>query len=85
MNRNPSGLLFSLSYGDRIIVHLNNQKYIYEVRSIDLNTDPEDTWVFRHEDYPWITLVTCRNFDPETNTYLLRTVVRAIQVEISGN
>jgi len=77
--------LHLLSYGDRIIVHLNNQKYIYEVRSIDLNTDPEDTWVFRHEDYPWITLVTCRNFDPETNTYLLRTVVGAIQVEISGN
>jgi LPXTG-site transpeptidase (sortase) family protein len=75
--------LHNLRYGDRIIVHLNNQKYIYEVRSINLETDPKDRRTFHHEDYPWLTLVTCRNFDPETNTYLFRAVVRAVQVEIT--
>jgi LPXTG-site transpeptidase (sortase) family protein len=76
--------LHTLQYGDQIIVHLDDQNYIYEVRS-DQVTSTSDTSAFKHEDYPWLTLITCKDYDAATNTYTHHVVVRAVLIKIDSD
>lgn len=74
--------LADLKYGDQIIIHAWDQEYIYEVREFTQIT-PDDTSVLtKHEDLPWLTLITCKGYDPATGEYRYRYVVRAVQVAI---
>jgi LPXTG-site transpeptidase (sortase) family protein len=73
--------LNQLRYGDEIIVHLAGQSYVYEVRENRI-VSPHDGYVFRHQDYPWLTLVTCRDYDERTNSYRHRVAVGAVLVRI---
>jgi LPXTG-site transpeptidase (sortase) family protein len=74
--------LNTLWFGDQVIVHAWGQEYIYEVRSIK-QVLPEDLGeLLTHEELPWLTLVTCRGFDPGEGTYHWRVLVRAVLVEI---
>ncbi len=75
--------LKSLKYGDRFTIHAFGQTYVYEVR--------ENTWlwswngtasVFKHEEYDWVTLLTCEGYNPLTGSYLFRRMVRAVLVEV---
>jgi len=74
--------LGSLLWGQKIIIHAFGQKYIYEVHSVWWWTKPDDMRPLQHEEYPWLTLITCRGYDEESDTYRWRTVVRAVQVSI---
>ena len=38
--------------------------------------------VFKHEDYDWITLVTCEDYNTGTGLYQYRRMVRAILISI---
>jgi LPXTG-site transpeptidase (sortase) family protein len=78
----PFGKLDTLRYGDRIIVHGWGQQYLYEIRSISVVTPDAVESVIRHEELPWVTLMTCKGYDEEINSYKNRYIVRAIQVEI---
>ena len=84
----PNGLpgpfvdLGKLKYGEKVIIHAYGQKYTFEVRSNEI-VDPDDTSAFRHEEKPWLTLVTCREYDEKTNTYRKRVVVRAVLVSVT--
>ncbi len=78
----PFGKLDTLRYGDQIIVHGWGQQYLYEVRSISIVAPDAVESVIHHEDLPWLTLMTCKGYDEETNSYKNRYIVRAIQVEI---
>jgi LPXTG-site transpeptidase (sortase) family protein len=81
----PFSTLGELQFGDEIIIGAWGQQYIYKVRS-SWSVDPDDTLsVMRHDDYPWLTLLTCRGYDPTKDSYLYRTVVRAIQVDIQNS
>jgi len=73
--------LYKLKFDDQIIVHAYGQKYIFAVRT---NTAvlPNDTSWFKHEEKSWLTLVTCRQYDAKSNTYLQRVVVRAVLVSV---
>ena len=42
-----------------------------------LRVNPDDTSIFKHEANPWLTLVTCEQYDALSGTYLKRLVVRA--------
>jgi LPXTG-site transpeptidase (sortase) family protein len=72
----------NLKYGDRFAIYAFGQTYIYEVR--------ENTWVwgnsvskvFKHEDYDWVTLLTCEGYNSLTGKYLFRRMVRAVLVEV---
>ena len=75
--------LDKLSWGDQIIVHAWDQSYIYEVRSKDDTVSPDDIDVITHEVLPWLTLITCKDFDTENNNYLLRVIVRAVQIQVN--
>ena len=75
--------LGSLGWGKQIIIHAYGQKYIYEVRTVDKWSNPDSTRVIeKHEELPWLTLITCRGYVEETGTYSYRTVVRAVQVKV---
>ena len=73
--------LSKLKFGDRIIVHAYGQKYIFEVQS-NVVVASNDGTVFKHEEKPWLTLVTCQEYDARTNTYKKRVVVRAVLVKV---
>lgn len=84
-NGNP-GLfidLETLKWGDKVLVNAYGQTYEYEVRSIEKHVHPEDTSaIFKPEEFPWLTLITCKGYDPESDSYQWRVVVRAVQTGI---
>jgi LPXTG-site transpeptidase (sortase) family protein len=83
----PSGLpgpfagLGDLFWGDTVLLHSGEQTYVYEVRE-RWTILPTDLSVMKHETLDWITLVTCRSYDPASGTYLRRTVLRAVLVDV---
>jgi LPXTG-site transpeptidase (sortase) family protein len=77
----PFEKLANLKYGQQILIEGWHQRYIYEVREVT-QVNPSDLTVLRHEEYPWLTLIACRDFDPESENYLNRTIVRAILIRI---
>jgi LPXTG-site transpeptidase (sortase) family protein len=82
-NEGPFVHLDTLWYGDQIYIHAWGQLYIYEVRSrLTLSPNSVST-VIRHEDYPWVTLVTCQGYNEKTNSYLYRTVIKAVLMKIN--
>lgn len=74
--------LHDLAWGDQIMVHAWGQTYTYEVRSVLDYVDPEDASSLDHEEYPWLTLITCRGYDQQEDAYHWRLVVRAVQVKV---
>ncbi|NPA31670.1 MAG: sortase, partial [Chloroflexi bacterium] len=70
-----------LMWGDRIVIRAYGQQYIYEVRRVRL-VAPDDLSVLRHEEHDWLTLITCRDYDPRHDTYRQRLVVQAVLVEV---
>ena len=69
----------TLKYGDKIIIYADGQKYTFEVRE-NLVVKPNDTSILKQEEQPWLTLVTCKEYDAKTNTYRKRVAVRAVLI-----
>ena len=74
--------LASLIYGDKVQIHAYGSTFTYEVRSVR-SVSPDDTSVLGHRDAPWITLLTCQDFDPASHAYLRRVAVSAVLVQSS--
>jgi LPXTG-site transpeptidase (sortase) family protein len=81
-NPGPFANIDQLKYGDRFIIHAWNQQFIYEVRETKIIESDDTKDVFKHEDTPWITLLTCRNYDAKTGTYLHHYLVRAVLIQV---
>jgi LPXTG-site transpeptidase (sortase) family protein len=77
----PFVALKSLAWGDEIIIHAFGQRYVYQVRD-NQRVKPDDATVFRHEEKPWVTLVTCQGYDEAKGTYLYRTAIRAVLMRV---
>lgn len=83
----PSGLagpfakLRDIRFGDRILVRAWGSLYTYEVQEAEVAM-PDDPVIFRHEDRPWITLVTCQDYDPLRGEYRRRYIVKAVLVRV---
>jgi LPXTG-site transpeptidase (sortase) family protein len=73
--------LNKLKYGDTIIVHAYGQKYTFAVQTNEI-VSPNDRSVMKHEEKPWLTLITCKDYDEKTRTYKNRVAVRAILVKV---
>lgn len=73
--------LKNLKAGEYIFVESAVYRYIYKVVSNEL-VQPDDTSVLRHEEKPWLTLVTCDTYDEKSGAYLLRVAVRAVLVDV---
>jgi LPXTG-site transpeptidase (sortase) family protein len=73
--------LKNLMYGDEIVIQAYGQRYVYEVRETGKIT-PDSASVFKHSEYPALTLVTCMGYDETSGKYLWRYTARAVQVRI---
>ena len=80
----PFAKLHELKTGDQVIVHAFGQKYIFEVLTNAI-VAPTDRSIMKHEDIPWLTLVTCTDYDAENDTYKNCFIVRAVLVEVEVN
>ncbi|MCD4672361.1 MAG: hypothetical protein K8R77_06845 [Anaerolineaceae bacterium] len=43
---------------------------------------PDDPTPLAHEDFDWLTLITCHDYDPDQQDYASRLVVRAVLVDV---
>ncbi len=78
----PFRYINTLWYGDKFIIHSRGAQYVYEVRSV-LQVGPGNVnALMKHEELPWVTLVTCRGYDTAAGTYEYRVLVRAVLVEV---
>ena len=78
----PFSNLNQLSWGDEVIVHTIGAEYVYAIRSIQAVNPGNTSLITKHEEYSWITLITCQNYNPATGEYDKRLVVRAVLVEV---
>jgi LPXTG-site transpeptidase (sortase) family protein len=72
--------LKNLGVGEFIYIYNSGYRYTYMVESKQF-VEPDDVSVFQHMDDATLTLITCDRFDEESNSYLLRVVVRASLVD----
>ena len=79
----PFADLSKLRFGDQVIVHAFGQRYIYEVRTNYVIT-PEDMSPFKHEEKAWLTLLTCKGYDENNDTYQYRVELRAVLVKVAA-
>lgn len=77
----PFAGLNKLQEGDLIFVHVFGQTQIYKVQIVK-KVQPDDISVLKHQEKPWLTLLTCADYDEKTNMYLSRIVVEAELVEV---
>jgi LPXTG-site transpeptidase (sortase) family protein len=77
----PFVKLDQLLWNDLIIVHLYGQEYVYRVRTNQI-IRPDNSTAFKHEELPWLTLLTCRGYNESTDSYNYRVMVKAVLVEI---
>jgi len=78
----PFVRLGELLWGDEVIIHAFGQRYRYEVREVE-SVRPDDLSVLRHEEYDWVTLITCQGYDEQQDAYRSRMVVRAVLMEVT--
>jgi LPXTG-site transpeptidase (sortase) family protein len=78
----PFANLYTLNWGQQVIVHMDGQKYIYEVRSIR-RVWPEDISVLSHAEYPTLTLITCQGYNQVENSYNYRVAIQAVLVRVA--
>jgi LPXTG-site transpeptidase (sortase) family protein len=69
--------------GDYIFVYQSGYRYTYQISS-NKNVQANDITVLKHEDKATLTLITCDSYDEKTGTYLRRTVVRAVLIDVSA-
>jgi sortase (surface protein transpeptidase) len=43
---------------------------------------PNDSSAFEHKEQPWVTLVTCKDYDIRSGEYLQRLLVQAVLVKV---
>ena len=79
----PFAALDNLKYGDQIIVNLGGVKYVYEVRNSRLTRPYSTSFAFESkQDAAYLTLITCSGYNPLSESYLFRRVVRAVLVSV---
>lgn len=81
-NPGPFANLKNLRHGDVIKIHAWGYVYTYSVRYNYLTT-PTNMNPLRHEEYDWVTLLTCERYSPTNKNYRFRRVVRAVLVDVS--
>ncbi len=75
--------LHTLYWGDTVILHANGQRYTYQIRETR-KVWPNDLSALRHENYDWITLITCQSFNERLNNYDYRIAVRAVLTDVQA-
>jgi LPXTG-site transpeptidase (sortase) family protein len=78
----PFHNLDRLLWGSTVILHhADGYRYTYEVRD-NYTVLAHDLSVFKQDGYSWLTLITCKGFNPWLDTYSYRTVVKAVLLRV---
>jgi LPXTG-site transpeptidase (sortase) family protein len=81
----PFANIKKLKYGDQIIIHMFGEKYIFEVQTSSMVSPSNTKPVLEHlEGHPFLTLITCQGYNPITDSYAFRRVVRAVLVSVNS-
>ncbi|HEY71624.1 MAG TPA: sortase [Anaerolineae bacterium] len=72
-----------LRYGDRLQIRAWGQVYTYEVRESYL-ASPGSLSPLRHEQYDWVSLITCERYSHLADNYVFRRIVRAVLLDVSS-
>jgi len=72
-----------LRWGDQLIVHAFGQRHVYEVRMNRVDM-PDNLSALKHEDQAWLTLITCRGYDENSDIYKYRIVTRAVLTTVEA-
>jgi LPXTG-site transpeptidase (sortase) family protein len=78
----PFAKLKYLEYGDQILIKAWGKIYIYQVQENRLVNPSQDEVVFQHEEYDWISLLTCEEWDEYYNQYTYHRLVRAVLLDV---
>lgn len=81
-NPGPYAQLRNLKYGDKIIIQAWGLTYTYEVRESTVVFPDSVTKVFEHEEYDYVTLLTCEAYNPLSGGYFFRRMVKAVLVSV---
>ena len=78
----PFAYIKDLQIGDKINIHFGGQIFIYEVRENRQVMPTRLSTIFKHEDYSWLTLVTCEDYNNTRKGYNYRRYARAVLVSV---
>ncbi len=76
--------LKKLKYGDKVNLRAFGKVYTYEVREAGTLRGSQVKTAFKHENIPWLTLVTCEDYREERQAYALRRMVRAVLTTVTA-
>jgi len=81
-NLGPFSDIKGLKLGDQILLHAYGKVYVYEVQE-SAKIKPNDiSTAFKHEEYSWVTLVTCEDYNAKIEEYYYRRMVRAVLISV---
>jgi LPXTG-site transpeptidase (sortase) family protein len=78
----PFASVKELSAGDKVYIHNGSFIYVYEVRQNYLIAPGNIKTLFKHEDYEWLTLVTCETYNEKLEKFVHRRMVRAVLISV---
>ena len=78
----PFADLKALQHGEQFYIRDFGMTYVYEVRENTLLLPTQVNKALQHEDYDWVTLLTCESYDSLDGVYSLRRMVRAVLVKV---
>ena len=70
-----------LKFGDLVEINAWGNRYIYEVREVK-QVSPDEIEILGPEEFDWITLITCKEYDESLQDYRWRLAVRAVLVNV---
>jgi LPXTG-site transpeptidase (sortase) family protein len=81
-NLGPFSDIKGLKLGDKIYLHAYGKIYVYEVQENRKISPANISTVFKHQEYSWVTLVTCEDYDAKAGVYKYRRMVRAVLISV---
>ncbi len=78
----PFAGIKDLQFGDEVMIHMNGQVFVYQVQLNQQVLPTNTSAVFQHENYNWVTLVTCEDYNPMRLSYNYRRMVRAVLISV---
>ncbi|GJQ35093.1 MAG: hypothetical protein JETCAE01_11030 [Anaerolineaceae bacterium] len=76
------GFIKDLKIGDKFMIHSNGLVYVYQIQQNRLISASSTSALFRHEEYDWVTLVTCEKWNDYIGKFVQRRIVRAALVSV---
>jgi LPXTG-site transpeptidase (sortase) family protein len=81
-NLGPFSDIKGMKLGQYIYLHANGQTFVYQVQENRKILPSNISAAFKHEDYDWVTLVTCEDYNQKSKAYQYRRMVRAVLVSV---